>query len=79
MSLRELSNEIAFAQELYNSHYGINNWVITNEFGGTRVIERDVKGYAWAYMQLKDDTVNAINKANGHDREFVQRVIAHSF
>ena len=75
----ELTKEIKLAQELYNNHFGINNWIITNEFGGTRVIERDVQGYKWGYMQLSDDTVNAINKANGHDDLFVKRTIGSSF
>ena len=75
----EKNKQIEFAQELYNNHFGINNWIITNEFGGTRVIERDVQGFKWAYMQLKDDIVNAINKANGHDELFVKRTIVSSF
>ena len=75
----ELTKEIKLAQELYNNHFGINNWIITNEFGGTRVIERDVQGYNWGYMQLSDDTVKAINEANGHDKLFVDRTIVSSF
>ena len=75
----EKSKEIEFAQELYNNHFGINNWIITNEFGGTRVVERDVQGFKWAYKQLKDDIVNAINEANGHDKLFVDRTIVSSF
>ena len=75
----EKRKEIEFAQELYNNHFGINNWIITNEFGGTRVVERDVQGFKWAYKQLKDDIVNAINEANGHDDKFVKRTIASSF
>tara|TARA_R100001480_G_scaffold148199_1_gene147434 strand:- start:737 stop:967 length:231 start_codon:yes stop_codon:yes gene_type:complete len=75
----ERNKEIEFAQELYNNYFGINNWIITNEFGGTRVIERDVQGFNYAYMQLKDDIVNAINKANGHDDLFVKRTIGSSF
>jgi hypothetical protein len=75
----ERNKEIEFAQKLYNNHFGINNWIITNEFGGTRVIERDVQGFNYAYMQLSDDTVKAINTANGHDDKFVKRTIVSSF
>jgi len=64
---------------LYNNYLGINNWVITNDFGDTRVIERDEKGYAQVYTQLNDDTVDAINKGNGHARAFVKQTIGRSF
>jgi hypothetical protein len=30
-------------------------------------------------MQLSDDTVKAINTANGHDDKFVKRTIVSSF
>ena len=79
MNKKEIRDEVKFAQKLYNDNFGINNWVITNEFGGTRVIERDVQGYAWGYMQLDDKVVEAINEANGHDKSFVDRVIVSSF
>ena len=76
---KELPDEVEFAQKFYNERIGINEWIITNEGGGTKIVIRDTKGYKWAYRQLSDETVKAINIANGHDREFVQRVIAHSF
>ena len=74
-----MKEEIKFAQELYNNHFGVNNWIITHKVGGTRVIERDVQGYNWGYMQLSNDTVKAINEANGHDDLFVKRTIGSSF
>jgi len=77
--MKNKKDEIKFAQKIYNNHFGINNWIITNEFGGTRVIERDVQGYKWGYMQLENEVIDAINHANGHDNRFIDRVIASSF
>jgi len=74
-----MNKEIDFATSFYNSRIGKNNWILTNKFGGTRLIVKDEQGFNWGYSQLKDEHIEAINSHNGHDKDAVNNMIASSF
>ena len=76
---KEINKEIDFATSFYNPRIGEKNWILTNEFGGTRLIIKGEQGFNWGYSQLKDDHIEAINSHNGHNQDDVSNIIASSF